>query len=161
MKIIFLDVDGVLNSKRKLIEVYNKTNKAHSGYSYPFDDNCLKNLKLLIEFTNASIVITSTWKNTKEGLNILLDILSKYNLDKNIVGYTKNLNSNRELEIISYLNDLNEELDFIILDDDSNFEKLLPYLIKTNNEVGLIYDNVLESIELFNKLSLKRTRNNL
>ena len=39
MNVIFLDVDGVLNSINKLIEIYNKTHKSHSGYIYPFDEN--------------------------------------------------------------------------------------------------------------------------
>ena len=49
MNIIFLDVDEVLNSINNLIEVYNKTHKSHSAYSYPFDENCLENLKLLVQ----------------------------------------------------------------------------------------------------------------
>lgn len=47
MNIIFLDVDGVLNSVNKLIETYKRTHKPHSGYSYPFDEVCLENLQLL------------------------------------------------------------------------------------------------------------------
>ena len=37
MNIIFLDVDGVLNSVNKLIETYNKTQRSHSVYSYSLD----------------------------------------------------------------------------------------------------------------------------
>ena len=62
MNIIFLDIDGVLNSHRKLIEVYKKTHKPHSGYNYPFDEICLNNLKDLFEKTNSKIVITSSWR---------------------------------------------------------------------------------------------------
>lgn len=39
MNIIFLDIDGVLNSINKLVETYNRTHKPHSGYSYPFEEN--------------------------------------------------------------------------------------------------------------------------
>ena len=45
MNIIFLDVDGVLNSRIKLIELYKKTGKPHSGTNFPFDETCLENLK--------------------------------------------------------------------------------------------------------------------
>ena len=72
MNIIFLDVDGVLNSTNKLIEVYNKTLKSHSCYSYPFDENCLENLKLLVQKTNSKLVITSTWRKSKTGIETLL-----------------------------------------------------------------------------------------
>lgn len=66
MNIIFLDVDHVLNSLNKLIEVYKKTGRPHSGYAYPFDEKCLRNLKLIVQETDAKIVITSTWR--KDGL---------------------------------------------------------------------------------------------
>ena len=53
-RIIFLDVDGVLNSINKLIEVYKLTGKSHSCYDYPFDDNCLEYLKYIVEETEKS-----------------------------------------------------------------------------------------------------------
>jgi len=73
VNIIFLDVDGVLNSINKLVEVYNKTNKPHSGYSYPFDETCLRNLQLLVRETNSKLVVTSTWRKDKEGRQTLLN----------------------------------------------------------------------------------------
>ena len=66
MNLIFLDVDGVINSIKHLIEVYNETHKPHSGYSYPFDPNCLENLKRLVSETNSSLVISSTWRHSEE-----------------------------------------------------------------------------------------------
>lgn len=68
MNLIFLDIDGVLNSHRKLKEVYNRTKKPHSLYNYPFDEICLSNLKLLVETTNSKIVITSSWRKDEEGI---------------------------------------------------------------------------------------------
>ena len=75
MNIVFLDIDGVLNSKRKLIEVYNQTRKPHSGSSYPFDERCLENLKYLIEETNSKIVITSTWRKYEDNMNLFINTL--------------------------------------------------------------------------------------
>ena len=104
MNIIFLDVDGVLNSTNKLIEVYNKTKKQHSGYSYPFDEKCLENLKTLVNKTNSKIVISSTWRKNEKGRRILLNALKEYELDKEIIGYTPILeNEKRYIEIKKYL----------------------------------------------------------
>jgi len=156
MNVIFLDVDGVLNSRQKLIEVYNKTKKPHHGYSYPFDEKCLNNLKILVEQTNSKLVITSTWRKDEEGINILLNTLKNYNLDNEVIGYTPILNTKRGYEIITYLNSLEYNPNFIILDDDSDMEDLSPYLIKTNFDVGLTYDDVKKAIDVLSKKKNKQ-----
>ena len=63
MNIIFLDIDGVLNSHRKLKEVYEQTHKPHSGYNYPFDEICLENLKTLDGFNTPVIMMTASSKD--------------------------------------------------------------------------------------------------
>lgn len=52
MKIIFLDIDGVL-----------ATSSTHFKF---FDRYCLKRLKTIIEATNASIVLSSTWRKSRK-----------------------------------------------------------------------------------------------
>lgn len=153
MNIIFLDIDGVLNSHRKLKEVYDKTHKPHSGYNYPFDEVCLANLKTLVEATNSKIVITSTWRKDKEGRDKLIQTLKEYELDKHIIGYTPILNQPRGIEIKEYLSTLEHQPNFIILDDDTDMEELQEYLIKTNISVGLTKENTEEAII---KLTKKR-----
>ena len=155
MKIIFLDVDGVLNSRNKLIEIYNKTHKPHSGYSYPFDERCLENLKLLVQETSSKIVITSTWRKDEVGRKTLLKALNEYELDSNVIGYTPLLDEPRELEIKRFLISLKEKANFVILDDDSDMGELMPFLIKTNGQVGLTYENVQEAIIRLNKAKIK------
>ncbi|MBE6146455.1 MAG: hypothetical protein E7171_07515 [Firmicutes bacterium] len=154
MNIIFLDIDGVLNSHRKLIEVYKKTHKPHSGYNYPFDEICLNNLKELVEKTNSKIVITSSWRKDEEGRNKIIQTLKNYSLDQYIIGYTPILHQKRGIEIKSYLDTLETQPNFIILDDDTDMESLIDYLIKTNIQVGLTKENIEEAII---KLTKKRT----
>ena len=157
MNIIFLDVDGVLNSINKLIEVYNKTKEPHSGYSYPFDEKCIENLQRLVRETNSKLVITSTWRKDKEGIETLLNELKKYGLDKEIIGYTPILlNKKRGREIKEYLSTLKDIPNFIILDDDTDMEELLPFLIKTNIQTGLTYENMQEAINKLNVSKIKK-----
>lgn len=156
MNIIFLEVDGVLNSQNKLIEVYKKTGKPHSGYLYPFDEKCLDNLCLLVNKTDAKLVITSTWRKDKEGIDILLNMLKKYNLDKKVIGYTPILGKDRGLEIKSFLSCLENEVNFVILDDDDDMGELYNYLIRTDMKVGLTYENVNDGIMRLNKSLVKR-----
>ena len=151
MNIIFLDIDGVLNSHRKLKEVYEKTHKPHSGYNYPFDEICLQNLKELVTITNSKIVITSSWRRDQEGRDTLINALKEYELEEHIIGYTPILGKSRGIEIQAYLNQLDYQPNFIILDDDTDMDNLIDYLIKTNISVGLTKTNVEEAIKLLKK----------
>lgn len=159
MNIIFLDVDGVLNSINKLIETYKQTNKPHSGYSYPFDESCLENLELLVRTTNSKIVITSTWRKNTEGRNTLINALKKYGLDKEVVGYTPIMGEIRGIEIKKFLSTLNYKPNFIILDDDTDMGDLLTHLIKINKQVGLTSKDVEEAIKKLNKNFIKEKEN--
>lgn len=154
MNLIFLDVDGVLNSHRKLKEVYDITHKPHSGYKYPFDEKSLKNLKRLVEETDSKLVITSVWRKDEEGRDTLVNALKEYELDQYIIGYTPILNKRRGIEIQAYLEQLDYIPNFIILDDNSDMEELINHLVKTNIKVGLTESNVEEAII---KLTKKRT----
>jgi HAD domain in Swiss Army Knife RNA repair proteins len=59
MKIIFLDIDGVLNCA-----------KTHNPRKLPYivDPKLLKRLKRLLELTGAKIVLSSTWRYDPAGL---------------------------------------------------------------------------------------------
>ena len=152
MNIIFLDVDGVLNSIKHLKEEYYKNQRPYSGFEYPFDSDCMNNLKILVESTNAYLVITSTWRKFDIGKKILLFELKKYDLDKKVIGYTNILNTKRGEEIKDFLSKLSCDVNYIILDDDSDFDDLHKYLIKTDYRYGLTYNNVETAIKKLNKV---------
>ena len=137
MNIIFLDVDGVLNSMDYAKKLYAKDKVARSCYDFPFDPRCLNNLKHLVNITNSYLVITSSWRMHEIGREILLSELKKYDLDTRVIGYTNILHKERGEEVKDYLNKLCKEVNYIILDDDSDFSGLEEYLIKTNFEYGL------------------------
>lgn len=137
MNIIFLDVDGVLNSINALKEAYYKDKRPYSGYDYPFDSKCLNNLKYLVYKTNSYLVITSTWRMHQEGREILLNELKKYDLDTRVIGYTDVLHQSRGEEIKAYLEKLGKDVKYIILDDDNDFEGLEDYLVQTDFLDGL------------------------
>lgn len=54
MKVVFLDIDGVLNSHR-----YDQQRQAHQGN---IDQTRLPLLKQLLEATGARVVLTSSWR---------------------------------------------------------------------------------------------------
>ena len=160
IKIIFLDVDGVLNTAKT---------KERVGYYIGIEDKKVKLLKRIVKNTDALIVLTSTWKEHWEKdkeLKYKQDILANYLDEKlNKFGlkvYDKTIDNDiykRGEGIINYLEDCdNKDIavdSFIILDDrlfDYNELGLDKYLIKTKGVTeGLIESNVADSINLLNK----------
>ena len=59
-KVIFLDIDGVLNTKDWHCRMTKDTPKDEFGYA--FDPVAVANLARIIEETGADIVISSSWK---------------------------------------------------------------------------------------------------
>ena len=60
MKIIFLDVDGVLNSDKYI----NYTSKKNiDGIKADIDVKTIELLKKALDITGAKIVLSSSWKN--------------------------------------------------------------------------------------------------
>ena len=107
------------------------------------------------------MVITSTWRKDEEGRSTLLKALGEYELDNKVIGYTPVLDETRGIEIKQFLISLKETANFIILDDDSDMEELMPFLIKTNKQVGLTYENVQEAIIKLNNTKIKENKDDL
>ena len=126
MNIIFLDVDGVLNSAKELSEG-------------PFSKLSLNVLKRIVDETNAKKVVISSWRLLEFSRKILLSELEKYHLKESVIGMTPHLPSNREEEIMTYLKS-NEfpNLNFIILDDQViEYQDLEEHVIKIDPYFGL------------------------
>lgn len=72
MKVIFLDIDGVLNTP---------SSESRCGEYIGIDDEKVKKLKQIIEATKAEIVLISTWKKywrKEEKLKPLQDYSANY-----------------------------------------------------------------------------------
>lgn len=76
MKVIFLDIDGVLNVYPQGRDEFGSLFHKH------FEDN----LRLVIEKTNAKIVISSTWRYS--GLKVMKDMWKQRNLPGEVIDIT-------------------------------------------------------------------------
>lgn len=136
-KIIFLDIDGVLNSN----EYFESLPKEKEKF-IEIDENKVLLLKEIVDKTGAEIVLSSTWRDLdcndcKEAMEMyqyLLNTLKKHGLS--ILDKTPYINCNRPKEIKEWLNH-NKVQNFISLDDDFNEEQyqeqgLVNCLIKTS-----------------------------
>ena len=130
MKIIFLDIDGVLNSEMFYKERYEKISKGESIPEHPLneiDPLAINNLNILCKESGANVVISSTWRHS--GLEYCKDVLEKSGFTGNIIGITPTLSSDclRGNEILRWIKD-NKSLvgpshqftEYVILDDDSD-----------------------------------------
>lgn len=132
MKIIFLDIDGVLNTERYLrVQVQKFGYKDLATMQYNFDPVALNNLKEIIETINANIVISSTWRlnrdnneSSKEWSELIRN-LDSVGIGDKVIGITPIVTDSKNmpvrwLEIKRWLQentDINIE-EFIIIDDE-------------------------------------------
>ena len=170
MNIIFLDIDGVLNSENFFInnEHLRETYwKIHNYDEDNFDliadllllnidhDN-LNILKEIIIENDASVVITSSWKDIIIYDDYIKDRL--INLGIPIIGKTKDYGLNRGKGIKDYIIDYNV-LNYIIIDDETfkDFdEEILEKFIKIDYNYGLRKIDASKAYDLFHSLKRKK-----
>jgi len=138
LKIIFLDIDGVLNSK----DYYKKVNMRINNWDR-FDPETVKLIKALLEEFNAKIVITSSWRFGAKDLLMkelkktrLLEYLYKNWETPMIYGGT------RGQEIKQWLDKHPEVNSYVIMDDrDDILAEQLSFFIKTDINTGFRQEN--------------------
>ena len=166
MKVIFLDKDGVLNSKNYLMKEQQirstfskilRTEEDKIRYEmFSVNPKCLHCLKKIILETNASVVLTNA-DRFNEYFQRFLEMCKIP-----IYGVTPYLGNKRNLEIDAYLNEHQEITDYIILDDEektfSEEQKL--HLIQTDSYLqgnGLKEKNIEEAISYLNGMQRKKS----
>jgi len=153
MKVIFLDVDGVLNSEDDLLGIQNDgtVNPGREIFDRP-----LALLKSLVDATNAKIVISSSWRvgcakcgresfYGKELYETLKQRLGDY--DMAAIDVTPVINKpmvKRGDEIRKWLNTTEYEIEsFVILDDEADMcEYNSTNLVQTSMKTGLLEEHV-------------------
>ena len=148
MKIIFLDVDGVLNNANYIKKCYRKNgHKPMSMYCVPFGPYNLKNLAKLVRKTKANIVLTSTWRLDKEHIAVLKARLAEYGL--RIYDMTDNINMIRGVEIKEWLKSHRDIENYVVIDDEeydlSNFIDN-KHLVIVDSNYGLTFGDRIRAI---------------
>lgn len=153
MKLLFLDVDGVLNNLVILSE---------SRSSNPLGEQHLRLLKMLVAGSGCDIVLSSTWRLFHES-KLSLEVAFKEHEIPMWVGCTPELiNQPRSAEILQYLEawlqgrDLRDPVVAVGIDDDEDIDigtgHGLPVHFKplrTSFDNGLTAEVVQEAIDWF------------
>lgn len=143
MKVIFLDIDGVLTSNL----LNKKINRSKS--SYPFAKECVKVLNEILRSDNSKIVLTSSWR-TVFSVEKQCEIFVENGVIQMPYSQTEDLGyENRSVEIRKYLTKNKNISNFLILDDmeifgfDKNF-------IRVDYNTGLTNKYVKKAIKILN-----------
>ena len=161
-KVVFLDIDGVLNTKWWYTQMDRNTPK--DKYGYAFDPNAVSNLKKIIDETGADIVISSSWKSF--GISELEDMWQDRGLPGKLIGITPNtvsdemllnadldhmeLFSIRGMEIKEWLSKNGKRIShYAIIDDmDNMLPEQQSHFVKTDPEIGITKENANQVIAI-------------
>lgn len=157
MKVIFLDVDGVLNSD----EYFQRPEyKEKTGIETDVDAGKVALLKQAIDATGASVVLTASMRRLKIGKG-LIKLLNSFGI---FPDFTPHINHERGLEIDAWLKEHPDIDDYVILDDEvykSFSEKHLEKLIKISDGNGMNFGEGLlpkDVDEIIKRLGRKKTK---
>jgi hypothetical protein len=169
LKVIFLDIDGVLLP-------FPQATPNPSGRLFP--DETLKALSRLLKYTQAKLVLSSTWRVRDDFCYDILECLEKFAEAQGqpnhiLHSYSEhfwsktdvNLHSERQWEIYAWLQthpsqQFNQKIVWLALDDEELIEEdknqqyrhaFQGHVVKTTSSVGLTMDDVNLGIHLWNE----------
>jgi len=143
MKIIFLDIDGVLNSR-------NTTRMTSWGSTF-VEDALIRNLKHVIDETGAEVVLSSNWRYDRDdpSLNMefleLRDELARYGIC--FYGFTPELHD-RGKDIDQWVKEHPKTTNFVILDDKKDIALNRNHWVQTTMAHGLGPDEAEKAIQV-------------
>lgn len=169
MKVIFLDIDGVLNGTRTAIAYkgYGPGSNRPGSTFYSeheitdpkLDPVAVNMLRVLVEETGAKIVISSTWRmhyTPQAFANMFRDVYDwdAPVIDRTPVHFRMSGRYPRGGEISEWLEDKPEVTKYVIIDDDTD---MLPYQIEhhfvnTCSHNGFSFQNFERALEILGKL---------
>lgn len=134
MKIVFLDIDGVLNSTRTCV--------AHGGYPFDFDEKDMAQfdhtaialVRGIVKAAGAQVVLSSAWRIT----HAFSDVARAF--DMPIIDRTPSLCGCRGDEIKSWLGDHPEVERYAIIDDSGDMlAEQTPFFVQTDMHEGFLW----------------------
>ena len=137
MKVLFLDIDGVVNKQ----ESFDRTK---SPGPYPVDSYCAFLVGRIQIHTDCRVVLSSSWRHDQRGIDKVKESIVQ------VIDITPTLSGIRGDEVKAWL-DKHPEVDkYAILDDDSDFYPDQP-LFKTTFKEGLTDEIAQKVIEYLNE----------
>jgi len=146
--VLFLDVDGALNSA--LFQQENPGAFDSADDAEALDPVAVARLEQVLLRTGAVIVVSSAWRrfHTAGGIQ---DFLHRRGAPSaRVIGVTPSLTGYRGEEIKMYLKEHPEVTRFAIVDDDSDMEPFYDKLVKTTLALGMLDEHVELLVTMLN-----------
>jgi hypothetical protein len=159
MKVIFLDIDGVLNGFAEYTapavpcHEWNPSVMQRCGIALEMHWDNVKRVNRLIEQTGAKVVLTTSWRKGDDlWWESLLQTFDHAGFLRNtIIDKTPSLASSRGDEIQAWLKDHPEVTNFVILDDINEMHNLLDNFVHTNYQLGVQDTDIAKAKEILNR----------
>ncbi len=143
-RIIFLDVDGVLNNGSWAMEMYDKGIRTYrDDILY---EPALEGLKRIVDATDAQIVVSSSWRQIPTAYKHLQEWLEMYGMK--VADITPYVGGCRGDDITAWFNRNPGEWSYVILDDEDDMDGHMDHLVQTDFDVGLIDEDCERAISL-------------
>lgn len=138
-KVLFLDIDGVLNSRRSLLAFDAYPQVLSKDALTKFDWVAIGLIRKLCEETDCSIVLSSDWRLTQK----VIDVANAFDLP--ICGATGIIGDSRGAEIAQWLAEHPDVTHYAIVDDQGGMlPEQLPYFVRTAELNGLLAEDWAE-----------------
>lgn len=145
-RIIFIDVDGVLNNRASLYLAANGYHHPpHKPRCFTMDTSCVHLFKSLLDDTQSKFVISSSWRGETVSKSTRFFTAIEWcgfaNAKDYCVGVTPRLTTGRGTEIDDWLA-RHDVANFVILDDDSFDITQSENFVQTDHEAGFTVANL-------------------
>jgi hypothetical protein len=157
MRVLFLDVDGVLNSAEFFHRVRDTITKDRHVAIEHIDPEAVKRLSDIVDATGAKIVISSVWRYMHRPAEMWA-ILGHHGFRGHVIGATRRSTESkaRGKEIDAWLSESGSDRKdpvecFAILDDDADMEPHMDRLVQTSWQSGLQDAQVKQAIKLLGR----------
>lgn len=175
MKVLFLDIDGVLNSENwfayriycvknnmfNILMNFVDTDDRNIKHKLTMlDDRAIANLNRIVEETGCKVVLSSSWRSSRKSVNDLTQYILKIKGFKyELYGVTPRIQrdefgTQRGEEIQMWMDkesEKNKIESFVILDDDTDIlPEQMKNFIHIDGQVGLIDKDVVTAIKILN-----------
>lgn len=162
LKVLFLDIDGVLNSQdneySRLYLWRMEIERSRDKYGDLFDERCVRWLRLIVEKTDCKIVISSSWR--RSGLETMQDLwhhrklpgqvidITPLTMSEYLVNLYADTEADRGYEIQEWIN-LNNPDSYCIVDDMKGMLKHQNF-VQTDSLIGLDLETSKQIIRILN-----------
>ena len=172
MNVIFLDIDGVLNSSRSTVAFQHRERilrDSDSTLAYYYkhtmktiDPVAIGLINRIIKETKAKIVLSSTHRKhfidrsegePKFNLSDIGIYLTALGIKGQLIGAIPTLGGHRGTEIKAWMDAHPRPTikKYLIIDDDSDMlDEQIPFFVKTTSNDGISFKNYLEAIKILN-----------